>query len=315
MWSAFELFRIVTLVGVVLGAQASADEARVQGGGRHKVALTFDDLPVHASLPAGMRRSDVARRLLEALRAHAVPPTYGFVNANSLGDEPDHAEVLRLWREAGHLLGNHTFSHMDLHANTVEAFGQDVVANEPTLRMLMGSDDWRWLRYPYLHGGETGEKRRAAARLLADRGYRIAQVSLNFDDWAFSDPYVRCLSKNDAAAVEQLQERYFRRASESLAADLARAARVFGRDVPHVMLLHAGAFQAATLPRLLQLLGASGFQFVTLQEAQSDSAYAMRVDRPFPSGATWLDEMAAIKGIETSRPGDDTLAQLATLCR
>jgi peptidoglycan/xylan/chitin deacetylase (PgdA/CDA1 family) len=92
------------------GARRSAIGERGSGLG-HTVALTFDDLPVHGALPPGMSRSDVVRSIIEALRAHRVPPTYGFVNAKGVEDKPDHVEVLRLWRAAGHPLGNHTFSH------------------------------------------------------------------------------------------------------------------------------------------------------------------------------------------------------------
>ena len=278
------------------------------------MALTFDDLPVHGALPPGMSRSDVVRSIIETLRAHRVPPTYGFVNAKALDEKPDHVEVLRLWRAAGHPLGNHTFSHMDLHANTIEAFEQDVVANEATLRTHMGGEDWHWFRYPYLHEGETIEKRRAAARLLAQRGYRVAEVSLNFDDWAFSDPYARCLARDDTAAVTWIKEHYLRRAAESLSRDMHNTTLTFGRDINHVMLLHVGALSAVMLPRLLTLLEERGFRFVTLQEAQADRAYAVDVRQPLPSGGTWLDHVMAAKGIKAPPAADDMLARLEALC-
>jgi peptidoglycan/xylan/chitin deacetylase (PgdA/CDA1 family) len=171
------------------------------------------------------------------------------------------------------------------------------------------------VRFPYLHEGETIEKRREVSRFLKDRGYRVAQVTLNFDDWAFNDPYARCLAKNDAAAVEWMKDSYLRRAAESLSAGIKRARLVFGREIAHVMLLHLGALQTAMLPRLLDLLEEQGFELVTLQEAQSDPAYAVEVDRAFPSGATWLEQVAARTGLETARPFDDTLTRLSALCR
>lgn len=285
------------------------------GGASHTVALTFDDVPVHAGLPPGMSRSDVVRSIRASLGAHGVPPTCGFLNAKGLDGGPDSADALRLWRAAGHPLGNHTYSHLDLHANTVKAFEDDVIANEAALRSQMGDGDWRWLRFPFLHEGETLEKRQAVAAFLAERGYRIAQVSLNHDDWAFGDPYARCRARNDTAAIGWMEERYLRRAAESLAADLDRTTRMFGRDIAHVMLLHAGAFQAAMLPRLLDLLEGRGFRFVTLQEAQSDPAYRVDPNRAFPAGATWLDQMMAVKGIARPPAADDTMELLAALCR
>lgn len=293
--------------------RGSGQEARRSALGQ-TVALTFDDLPVHGELPPGMNRSDVARSILATLRAHGIPPTYGFVNAKGLDGGPDRADALRLWRAAGHPLGNHTYSHMDLHANTVKAFEGDVIANEAPLRLQMGDEDWRWLRFPFLHEGETLEKRQAVAAFLAGRGYRVAEVSLNFDDWAFSDPYARCLARDDTAAVTWIKEHYLRRAAESLSRDLRNTTRTFGRDIRHVMLLHVGAIQTVMLPRLLDLLEARGFGFVTLQEAQSDAAYAVEI-RPLPAGGTWLDHVMATRGITAPPTADDTLARLEAMCR
>ena len=295
--------------------KAQHADSRAPVASRQKVALTFDDLPVHGALPPGLSRSDIARSVLAALTLRKAPPTFGFVNAKGLEEAPANAEVLQLWRAAGHPLGNHAYSHMDLHANSTEAFEQDVSAGEGTLRTYMGNEDWHWFRFPYLHEGETVEKRREVSRFLRDRGYRVAQVTLNFDDWAFNDPYARCLARNDGEAVEWMKEAYLRRALDSLFADVERARRVFGRDIAHVMLLHLGALQTVMLPRLLGLLEERGFELVTLQEAHSDPAYAVEVDRPFPSGATWLDQVAAIRGLQTPPAPDDMLARLSDLCR
>jgi hypothetical protein len=57
---------------------------------------------------------------------------------------------------------------MDLHTHTVAEFEQDLLANEATLRGLMAGQDWHSLRFPYLHAGETPEKRNAAAARPAD---------------------------------------------------------------------------------------------------------------------------------------------------
>jgi hypothetical protein len=57
-------------------------------GGVREVALTFDDLPVHGPLPAGMTRLDIANSVIRALQAAHAPPSYGFVNARGLAQEP-----------------------------------------------------------------------------------------------------------------------------------------------------------------------------------------------------------------------------------
>lgn len=305
MKAACALSILAVLASAHIAAQDPALKPNDREAGSMRLALTFDDLPVHAALPPTVSRADVARAILAALRAHGAPPVYGFVNAKGLDEAPANADVLRLWRDAGHALGNHTFSHMDLDANDAEAFEQDIVANEPVLRSYMGDEGWRWLRFPYLHEGNTAEKRRVVAEWLEERGYRVAKADVNFDDWAYNDPYARCSAKDDRAAIDWMKARYIERAGASITATRAADARLHGHDVPHVMLLHFGAFDAVMMPALLDLLEARGAKFVTLEQAQG--------------AATGQDGPAGQAGPATprpqARPADDTLTRLSSLCR
>lgn len=293
-----------------------AGPATAAGPPRRQIALTFDDLPVHAALPPGMTRLGVVRGLLSALEGRKAPAAYGFVNGRAVGDNPEHAEVLRVWRAAGHPLANHTYSHMDLHASALDVFQQDVIENEGTLRRFAGEDGWRVFRFPYLHEGDTPERRQAVASFLASRGYRLAQVTVNFDDWAFNDPYARCAAKQDTKAIGWIQDAWMSRAARALAVSAKRADRIFGRPIPHVLLLHAGALQPAMLPKLLDLIAAEGYELVTLEQAQADPAYAADVsEAAHAAGGTFLERVAASRGVKLAAAPDDTLSRLSGLCR
>jgi len=281
--------------------------------GRTKVALTFDDLPVHGPLPPGTTRLDVARAILAALAAVKAPSTYGFINAKN-ADTPEAKEFLALWRAAGHPLANHTFAHMDLDQNTVAAFGEDVAANEPILRELMGGADWHWFRYPYLREGNSPERRRGVRALLAERGYRVAQVTLDFWDWAYNGPYVRCAERNDAKGVEWLKESWLGEADAWIRKGREDARQLYGRDVSHVMLLHVGSLHVLMLPRLLELLDQRGFELVTLDEAQKDPIYAEDPGLTFEGGRSFLEQVLEARKLESSSPLEHP-AELATICK
>ena len=152
------------LVGIGIlwcGLSVFASQTPAQPSTRAFVALTIDDLPSHGPIPPGSTRTEIATRIIAALRNAASPPVYGFINAKQLEQKPEDAEVLKLWRAAGFPLGNHAFSHMDLHTNSADAFQQDIAANEPTLRAFMDSADWHWFRYPYLREGDSPVKYKA----------------------------------------------------------------------------------------------------------------------------------------------------------
>ncbi|MGH9642376.1 MAG: polysaccharide deacetylase family protein, partial [Terriglobales bacterium] len=154
---------------------------------RGQLAITVDDLPTHGLMPRGLTRSDIARNMVAAFKANGIGPVYGFVNGDKLDRDWDNANVLKIWTDAGFLLGNHTYSHMDITPNSAAAFEEDIAMNEGTLEGFMGGKDWHWFRYPYLNEGDTLAKRHAVRNYLRERGYRVAQVTIDFQDWAWND--------------------------------------------------------------------------------------------------------------------------------
>lgn len=277
-----------------------------------EVALTFDDLPAHSALPRGETRVGVATAILAALR-DADAPAFGFVNGVQTEREPSSDAVLTLWRRAGHPLGNHTWSHLRLTADGAAAFEADVLQNETLLRAHMGRRDWRWFRYPYLAEGETPPVRDRARAFLKARGYRIASVTLDFADWAYNEPYARCRDKGDAAAIAALETRYLAAAEESLDRTRALSRRLYGRDIPYVLLMHLGAFDARMAPRLLALYRAKGVRFVSLADAETDPFYRADVEVTPTSEPLTLEAEARRRGVEV--PPAPDVADLARVCR
>ncbi|HXY25461.1 MAG TPA: polysaccharide deacetylase family protein [Candidatus Acidoferrum sp.] len=284
--------------------------------GPREVALTFDDLPVHGPLPIGMTRLDIANSVIRALQAAHAPPSYGFVNAKGLQQEPGTEAVLQAWRAAQFPLGNHTFSHMDLNTNPAESFAQDLLADESILKELMGNEDWHWLRFPFLHEGDDPVKHHAVQVLLDEHGYRVAEVTLSFGDYAYSVPYARCVAKADQAGIEQLKQSYMEGAEKSLNDGRLLSEMLFGRDIKYVLLLHIGSIEAVMLPQLLDLLKQHGFTLVTLAEAESDPAYSMHPDLPDRWEGTFLEQ--SMRARHLAMPKDyfsDRLAKLDEVCR
>lgn len=286
-----------------------------QSAAEHSVALTFDDLPAHGPLPGTVSRVDIINSIIHALQAAHAPPIYGFINAKTLEKEPETEQVLQLWRDAGYPLGNHTFSHMDLDANSSDAWEQDLLADEPTLQKFMNSDDWHWLRFPYLHEGNTEAKHLHILTFLKDHGYRVAEVTLSFGDYAYNEPYARCLAKSDTQSIDWMREAYLRNADASLTHGIQAADRLFGHDVKHVMLLHVGGFETVMLPKLLELLDHRGFRLIPLPEAASDPAYEKEKDLTAHFGGTLLQELLVARHIQETDQPENPPAKLNELCR
>ena len=283
-------------------------------GRTQQIAFTFDDLPAHSTLPPGESRLDVARQIIAALKAADLPPIYGFVNGVHLQNEPDSAAVLPAWRAAGFPLGNHTWSHLNLNTEPLAAWESDVIADESLLAAEMGQGDWRWLRFPYLAEGADPDKQAASRAFLASRGYRIAQVTMSFGDYAFNEPYARCVAKGDPAAVARLEQAYLQAAKDEAGRARAMSKSLFDRDIPYVLLMHLGAFDARMLPRLLDLYRHEGFGFVTLEKAEQDPFYRPDVDLAAPQSPDTLEAALAARGLHPPPPKTD-YAALETICR
>ena len=279
-----------------------------------QMAITFDDLPSHGPLPAGMTRLEVARSILDTLQRQHLPPTYGFINGGRGTGEPTSAAVLEAWRAAGQPLANHTWSHGDLDAESTQQFETDIVANEPLLQRLMGREDWHWLRYPYLHEGDTLAKRRELRQWLRAHGYRVAEVTMDFEDYLWNAPYARCLAQHDGAAIQRLHDSYLQVAGEYYDVFRRASQLAYGRDLKYVLLLHVGAFDAHMLPDLLALYRSKGVHFIGMPEALADPAYQDDPDIGDAGGGTHLELLMQSRHIPfpaNSKPYKD----LDAMCR
>jgi peptidoglycan/xylan/chitin deacetylase (PgdA/CDA1 family) len=243
-----------------------------------------------------------------------LPPVYGFVNGGRGAEDPDWLSFLQAWRKAGQPLGNHTWAHLDLNKESPEEFGAEVLRNEPLLQSLMGKEDWHWLRYPFLHEGDTLEKRRAVRAWLFVHGYKIAEVSMDFEDYLWNEPYARCVAKHDEASITKLHNSYLQVADQYYGIFRELSRLVYGRDVNYVLLMHVGAFDARMLPELLALYRAKGVKFVGLPDAMSDPAYQDDPDIGEPTGGAFLELMLQEKKIKfpaNSKP----YKELEAMCR
>jgi peptidoglycan-N-acetylglucosamine deacetylase len=280
-----------------------------------KLAITMDDLPQNGTLPAGVTRVQIARETLAVLKKKHVPQVYGFVNAKKLEGSADGAEALKLWT-ASEPVGNHTYAHMDLEQNPPEAYEREIEQNEPTLELLAQKGrDWHWFRYPYLHEGDTVEKRRAVREYLKAHGYRVAQVTMDWEDYLWNDAYARCADKKDAQAMAALKASYL--STESDFIDLARAQSklVYGREINYVLLTHLGAFSSTILPDAIDLLRKKGFKLVTLEEAESDAAYESDPDAGMRDAGSLLDQMMLVKGLKYPPFTQKPYKELEDICK
>jgi peptidoglycan/xylan/chitin deacetylase (PgdA/CDA1 family) len=269
------------------------------------MAVTVDDLPVGPPRAHTVEQQEaITRGLLAALARHGVPAT-GFVNQERLLDggavEPRRVALLGRWLDAGHELGNHGHSHLDLHRVGVEEWLDDVGRGEGVLRPLLAARGLplRWFRHPFLHTGRSAEVQAAAEGFLHRRGYRIAPVTMDNGEWIYGGAYAAAWNRGDEALMRRLGDDYVRYMLEVTAYWEGQAEAILGRQPAQVLLVHAYALNADRLGELLARLAERGYRWVPLGVALEDPAYALPAGgHTGPGGISWLHRWAITRGVD-----------------
>jgi peptidoglycan/xylan/chitin deacetylase (PgdA/CDA1 family) len=276
-----------------------------------EIAVTIDDLPVHAPYPPGVTPEQVSRQMISALKADGVPVT-GFVNAVRMQEQPETDAVLDRWHAAGAVLGNHGWAHRNLSEMSIGEFDQELTRDEPSLVRRGAGTDWRWFRYPFLDEGKNAEQRAAGRQVLLAHGYRVAAVTTGFSDWAWTPAYARCTARHDAAGIAALERMYLAAVRRSIADDRDTAHKLYGRDIPYVLLMHVSATSAHMMPQVLRIYRDAGFRFVSLPDAERDPVYRAYIDLRLPAPPS-AGELAKQKGVRLAAPPDYE-AELNAIC-
>jgi peptidoglycan/xylan/chitin deacetylase (PgdA/CDA1 family) len=278
---------------------------------QHKqVAITIDDLPyqwydgTHKLTRDDVKEAEqVNQKILAALARHKAPVT-GFVNqlkVEQLGAEQGTA-MLNPWTSGSFDLGNHLYAHKDADDLSVEQLEDEIVRGEATIVPLMNAAGKKpeFLRFPYNHTGETKGKHDAVAAFIAKRGYRLAPCTIDNTDWEFTWAYNKMLAKYDEAGIAKLKAEYLAYTSAEIDYYAALNKQVLGYEPPEIMLLHDNQLNAEMLDEVLALFEKKGYQFVSLDEAESDAAYKQPDTYIATYGPMWGYRWAKERGVNVN---------------
>jgi peptidoglycan/xylan/chitin deacetylase (PgdA/CDA1 family) len=297
--------RILVALALLSGAAAQAGAQSVGAASGRRVAITIDDLPA-------VRPVDVAntlaltRALTSGLRARGVPAT-GFVNEKKLADlgldSAGSEALLDTWLAGPLELGNHTYSHPWFWNTPLDSMKADVLRGERVSRPLCErrGKPLRWFRHPYLNTGPDSASKADFEGFLAQRGYRVAPVTFDNDEYVYARAYELARERGDRAACDSLASHYLDYLDGIAAHFEGLSLRLLGREPAQVLLLHANWLNAERLDGVLGVLAARGYRLVTLEEAMADPAYALPDFYIGKRGMSWLERWAVSRGED---PGD-----------
>jgi peptidoglycan/xylan/chitin deacetylase (PgdA/CDA1 family) len=132
-----------------------------------ELALTFDDGPNPAWTP----------QLLETLAAHNVHATFFLVGRYAQAQP----ELIRRIVAAGHLIGNHSWSHPNLAITAAARVRQELARTSEILEQITGQPV-RWFRPPF------GARRPAVLKIARSMGMTPVLWNAMTSDWSEPSP-------------------------------------------------------------------------------------------------------------------------------
>jgi peptidoglycan/xylan/chitin deacetylase (PgdA/CDA1 family) len=235
------------------------------------VAFTFDDGPRVASTPL-LSPQQRNQALLDALAAQQVSAAL-FVTCGNGANQPAGYALAQAWGRAGHAIGNHTMTHLDLNSAkvTLAQYQQEIGDCDRITSTLPGYQ--KWFRFTFLREGNTPEKRDGMRAYLQQTGYRNAYVSLDTSDWRLDEKLLQVLEKNPQADLAPLKQAYLSHLRQRALAyrDLSR--QLEGRDIPQLILMHHNLLNALWLKDAIQQFKDMGWTITMPAQAFADPVY------------------------------------------
>lgn len=296
-WSSGPVAGVVLVVGACIAMTSVAADNPAPSLQRH-MAITIDDLPwatMADETPATL--AEFHPRLVDALKSAGVP-VIGFVNEGKLVSngkvETARVHLLKDWLDAGADLGNHSYSHADLHAVGLEAYESDILRGEVFLRPLLAERDKKpeWFRHPYLRAGRTVEDKQALKTFLSEHGYKIAPVTVDTSDWVWAAAYRKALAAGDSATLAKLREDYVAYMLSKVDYFESQSVMLLGYNLPQILLMHANEINADCYGKLVEGMRGRGYDFITLEAALQDPAYQREDAYLGKWGPSWIHRWA-----------------------
>jgi peptidoglycan/xylan/chitin deacetylase (PgdA/CDA1 family) len=283
---------VATIVLALALLEAQAPVAR-------RVAITIDDGPVVNEMSDLGNFQRITNGLVGSFQVEHVPVTM-FLNERQLnvpGQRDARAAVLEQWLNAGFELGNHTYSHPSPNKVPVSQFLDDVVKGEVITRAVLEQRGRHlvWLRYPYLHSGNTAEDHQAIVDFLEQRQYRVAPVTVDYADYTFAGAYTRELRRGNVEMAERIKVDYLDQIDVGFEYAERSSMELFGREIAQILLIHCNELNSVSLRESIARMRKRGYTFISLDDAMRDPAYE-RPDTFAGPGGSWLSRTATVTG-------------------
>lgn len=229
-----------------------------------QIAITFDDAPTGDSWQfTGEQRTE---EIIKKLKENKVNQAAFFCVTKHL--DPTGKIRIDKYREAGHLIGNHSHSHSRISRLDIEGYIRDIATADSILSE--GANFMKWFRFPFLDEGKTETERVSLRKALREFGYFNAYVTVDNYDWYLNSLFQKALQEKRKVNYEKLERFYIDHIWESILFYDEIAKRTLGRSPRHVLLLHENDLAALFSDKLIRHIRSKGWEIISPETAYED---------------------------------------------
>lgn len=254
-------------------------------------SITMDDFNWQNAVKlTGSERNDA---ILNTLHSNSIKAALFVIGRNL--ESPTGKQLLSAWDRAGHLIGNHTYSHRNYNASdvVVAEYLLDILRAEALLKDFPRFR--KYFRFPQLKEGDTVEKRDTMRSFLAQNNYRTGHVTIDNSDWAIDNRLNARLRKDAAADVKPYRDYYMEHMWARAEYYDSLAKKVLGRPVKHTVLVHFNLLNSLFLGDLIAMFKSKGWQPIDAEDAFKDEVFSAK-PKIVPAGESIVWSLAKEKG-------------------
>ncbi|MGC1418086.1 MAG: polysaccharide deacetylase family protein [Candidatus Acidiferrum sp.] len=285
-----------------LGPQSASAPGRASKAQPPQLAITMDD--PRLKLDTGLPWPEANSRILKALDSRSIKAAL-FVCGMRV-DEYEGTKLLSAWDQAGHMICNHSYSHLNYCGPTSYAdFAVDFLKDEKIIEPYQNKTPL--FRYPFLKEGDTVDKRDRFRALLKESGYRVGHVTIDTSDWYINERMGDRLAKQPKASIQPYRDYLIAHLLDRATFYRQLAIDVLGRDIRHTLLLHYNSLNALVLPDVMAAFEKTGWQWIDASLAYQDEVFRS-VPKTLPAGESLVWALAKETGRFQARlryPGED----------
>ncbi len=294
-----QLFLICLFIGSTVIAQ------------NKRIAITIDDLPLqNGKYLSNERNHQITDKFLEKIKSQNAP-VIGFVNEDKLQvdgkNDDSKISLLKKWLDAELDLGNHTFAHKSANRVSVEEYKKDLLDGERVIRKLVEDKGKKliYFRHPYLQTGRSLEVKNEIEKFIAGNGYTIAPVTFDNAEWIFAGAYRNAVDSSKTEMMNRIGSEYIDYMKRKLDYWESQSIALFGRNINHILLIHANTLNADYYNILCEIIRSSGYSFISLDEALRDDAFKSKDTFIGAGGISWIHRWAVTQGKKKEFFGDE----------